>query len=875
MSTTTQRRGRLWLKILLGIVAFLVIALIAVYLTRNLWATRLAERFASEATGKMVTIEGLSIGPRIEVAAITVIDPLHPERPAARIGGVSAALDLDDNYKVLVDQVTVKSADIHWVEPAPETTASAAAGAPAEDNPAPRARRKRGGDEMMPRAVLVESLSVSTETPQGALSVGPVRAELRLKPSSQLLVEIGGTPRVQASGPQLSSPVDASGEVNVKITREKKDYVAAIKANLPGLLALDVDGKGGQNGPGIAGTINVRSGSAEGVFWAQLASTVLGQPVAFERLELTPGAVELNANLMGAELVQAGVALRVPHLKVGPASSLWVDAPVEIALQPGRIDLMPGAADTGAAKAKLILKAGAVEAQAMLLAALPPKVEVKLLPAVPSALTAAFPPLAAAAMGLEQVASLEGATTVTADALGINELISKTTATLKNHDAPLISEVTMARKNKGALKIRTSLGENNVIEVPAISPAAGLSTPLNYTIKLDLADVGGLAGLDGWGGQIDAKGTLHTLTGTPGGEFSVTVVNVVNDQFSMPLDVPLSLTTKFNLVGLELALNDFKASMPDGTDIAFKTGAAGVSLAGTGFSAQELTAALPASFLAAMGYLESGTGQVTLKASQAAWVGGKLSTAMQYQLALETLVLPDKLAAATALRGSGNVGIAGDKVSAEGTLSAGKIVMGGATLEEVSTVVHSAESALVLDQIRGRLFGGAVAGTLKVEPLEAGYPLTLDARLEGGGLDVFTREVQPPNVNLSGAITGDLQVGLRGEEFTALDLNLEAANGLTINRAMVQQLLMSQQVSVATGSKTVGKVLDKIVGAEEQRPFDTATLQLGLGEGRIVGDATLKSKALNLTVDIKADPGAFWEALKSRGQVSLGDITTQ
>jgi len=338
----------------------------------------------------------------------------------------------------------------------------------------------------------------------------------------------------------------------------------------------------------------------------------------------------------------------------------------------------------------------------------------------------------------------------------------------------------------------------------------------------------------------------------------------------------MTVSTKFQQKGLGAALSDFKAEMPDGTAITFASGEAAMSLlGGTNYSAKDLHLALPATFLASQGYLQSGTGTVTLKTDQLQVTDSGISTVMAYTLALDTMVLPEAVAAANKLSGTGNIGLASGQLSAEGTLAAEKILFAGASLENATTNLRSEGAVLVLDQIRGQLFGGAVAGTMKIEPLLEHYPLTLEARLEGGTLERFSQEVQPPNVNLSGNVSGDLLVGLRGEEFTALDMNLQAGNGLTINRGLVAELLMSQQMSTATGSKTVGKVLDKVVGGDEQRPFDAADLKLGLAEGRITGDATLKSKALNLTVDIKADPAAFWEAIKSRGQVSFGGITTQ
>ncbi len=79
---------------------------------------------------------------------------------------------------------------------------------------------------------------------------------------------------------------------------------------------------------------------------------------------------------------------------------------------------------------------------------------------------------------------------------------------------------------------------------------------------------------------------------------------------------------------------------------------------------------------------------------------------------------------------------------------------------------------------------------------------------------------------------------------------------------MVEQILLSQQVAGVTGGKTLGKVVQKVIGEGEQRPFDRATMDLGFEGGRITGQARLESEQLNLTIDIKADPEALLEALR-------------
>jgi len=119
---------------------------------------------------------------------------------------------------------------------------------------------------------------------------------------------------------------------------------------------------------------------------------------------------------------------------------------------------------------------------------------------------------------------------------------------------------------------------------------------------------------------------------------------------------------------------------------------------------------------------------------------------------------------------------------------------------------------------------------------------------------------------LTGRVNGTFKVGFTAQQLSMLDVDLTAADEFSLNRDMVEQLLLSQYVDEMTGGKQMTRVLQSVIGKDSQRKFDGAHLVLGLEDGRISGYAKLESEALNLTVDIKADPEALLEAIKTRQQ---------
>jgi hypothetical protein len=286
------------------------------------------------------------------------------------------------------------------------------------------------------------------------------------------------------------------------------------------------------------------------------------------------------------------------------------------------------------------------------------------------------------------------------------------------------------------------------------------------------------------------------------------------------------------------------------------------------WSATSLTLNAPMSSLVRLGFLAEGDGTLRLEANDAGNQGGSLATDIQ-----GGFVLPDNLLAVKTLAWSPQ-GAMGPSVSAAGPLRAQEIAAFGLVLSALECNARIEGMKIHFDDIVCDLLGGRATGSADATFGGDTMPVDLDVQLENVDLAEFTRVFQPPNVELTGRASGRIRASIAGENITALEVALQSGEGFTLNRAMVAQILMQQQVGEFAGSGTVSKVVERVIGKEDRRPFTAAEIELGLQDGRITGVARLKSEALNLTVDIKADQGALFEAMRMRQEGQVAGFST-
>ncbi len=267
------------------------------------------------------------------------------------------------------------------------------------------------------------------------------------------------------------------------------------------------------------------------------------------------------------------------------------------------------------------------------------------------------------------------------------------------------------------------------------------------------------------------------------------------------------------------------------------------------------------------GFLDAATGEATLDL-ESLWVSGAQVTggtgAFSVELAeatrpgavarlqgihAEMAFLVRSENSTPVLQGTGS--IAGDLLEA-----------GGVKLRAINGALRGEGRRLHVENLTSDLLGGRLVARAEIGVLEAGLPVHIFADLHDVDLGLFTEEFEPPSVVLTGKVSGNGAIQLSPSGFEDFEAQLTAEKGITLNRGMVEQILLSQQVAGVTGGKTLGKVVQKVIGEGEQRPFDRATMDLGFEGGRITGQARLESEQLNLTIDIKADPEALLEALR-------------
>lgn len=205
-----------------------------------------------------------------------------------------------------------------------------------------------------------------------------------------------------------------------------------------------------------------------------------------------------------------------------------------------------------------------------------------------------------------------------------------------------------------------------------------------------------------------------------------------------------------------------------------------------------------------------------------------------------------------------------DTPSGNGTLKLDALTIAGVVVSALETGLHVEAASLRTDTVQTRVFDGDLEAEVTVGLLDPGVPIRLALRPRNVDLAVFTEQVKPPDVRMTGRASGEIIIEFAGGILRDLELDLEAPDGFSMNRDMVEWLLLTQYAQDLPMGQSMEKILRDILGKGEQREFQSAKMALGFVDGRIAGQAVLESESLALTVDITADPKALTEALRAR-----------
>lgn len=248
------------------------------------------------------------------------------------------------------------------------------------------------------------------------------------------------------------------------------------------------------------------------------------------------------------------------------------------------------------------------------------------------------------------------------------------------------------------------------------------------------------------------------------------------------------------------------------------------------------------------------------------YAGERLRAEWTGRVEAAELVLPEQMATGKglllAVSGTYREGFEG-----AGRASAGEVSAAGGVASDVSGLIELKGEDVLFRELTASVFGGRFAGEAEIGVLRKNMPVRLAARFEGIDLDRFTREVQPPEVKLTGIASGSATVGYASSGLTQFALHATSTENFSLNRDMVEHLLRNPQFRGILGAGQIERTMERFIGRAPQRPFDSAEMELRLEEGRIRGETVLKSEktreynGLNLTIDLAIDPEALGQAL--------------
>jgi len=253
---------------------------------------------------------------------------------------------------------------------------------------------------------------------------------------------------------------------------------------------------------------------------------------------------------------------------------------------------------------------------------------------------------------------------------------------------------------------------------------------------------------------------------------------------------------------------------------------------------------------------------VTVKSDDFGWNGEAYAGVLAWDIAAERLEMPDDMATLDQLAWSGRYN-PGDEEDGGGRLTATSFSIYKIPFGAADTLLKVTPQHLVCDSLETTFLGGSLLLSGRIDYQDVSFPTLVKVAVTELDLEQFTQTFEPPDVVLTGKVNGTADLSLSTDGLLDLHVDVTASENLTLNRSMVRQILMSQYVNDAVGSKSVQKVIEKVIGKDDQRPFDKAILQLRLEDGFIRGIARLESESLDVTVDINAEPKAILEAIRS------------
>lgn len=785
----------------------------------------------------------------------------------------------------------------------------------------------------LPEKIRSNSLSLGIRVSAGELTLDALRFDAAVRTAFDIDVTLDGS---AVSGMWKAVGTDAvalSGTMAVTAQMRAEGVDATLAVDLSHLAQLNFTAKA-KTQPRLSVALDVAPGEVNNPVWSELISGVLGYPVRFESAQILGGTVSVN----DGQMESLDFELDTPDVTLGPLDAPHFQGPLKLSAQgsnstglAGKVTLSSG--DTYPVVLELATLDGRL---GITLSEVrwPRSAWERLLPGEYAKYLDSWPGLRAASLSGELLLDGDGAALQAelrpecGDVNGVELLLDARFPV----DSTSVVNIAGTAKDVGGWKV--VYGETPglaAVSVESISLAAWISDVLGYPLALDKSvRLSGSAQV----GVSDSGATLNAESTFTQGDVSLGKVRVDSGSWSMTdakLQAPLRLSLDLAAVAPLIGMPDLKGELEGTCKVGLSAGELrlesvaatvnGLAIAGNAlpgetplsisgeiqratsgalqgktaltwgeefkaelhdgvwgpepgsWSAGMLEANATAKALQGFGLLDSGDFALNVSASGLSRIGevysGSGTVTLQGDLVTKGGLLAAKRLDATL---SGDLS---QEVALAGPLRAGELAALGVVLRDASATVRVAWPVVRVESLAATVFGGAVRGGGEMDFSREGFPVVVDVTLENTDLARFTEEFKPPNnVKLTGLVNGTIRAAVAGETITELDVDLVSGEGFTLDKATVAQMLMSQEIGELSGSGLADKIVKSVVGEEDARPFTGAEVRLGLDGGRISGEALLKSKALNLTVDIHADQQALFEAVRMRQEGQIANFTT-
>lgn len=275
--------------------------------------------------------------------------------------------------------------------------------------------------------------------------------------------------------------------------------------------------------------------------------------------------------------------------------------------------------------------------------------------------------------------------------------------------------------------------------------------------------------------------------------------------------------------------------------------------------------------LADLGYVEQTAGGEVL--IEGAIIGGAGDLSVQFAGSIAADEVAVLGAAVEGLDMQGSFTVSANSLSGDGALRGAAVSYGSWDLGDLSVDLRASDGQLFCSAFEAAFLDGHIEGKGALTPFAPKMPGSADLTLESLDLAALSKRLDVEDVQLTGTAQGAGYAAWNLDGLVDLQLLLEAPEGLTIGRALLERLLLGRTLTTGLTASTIRVIREDILGEAEAKTFDSARLDLHYRDARFVGPLELRSSNLNLTIDLDVEERALAEALALGGEAGSGQLS--